>query len=57
MQESELLLSLTKVALLKQTNHSNETMSLKGSPQYNAYEKDIAVVNLFFGESTVFGII
>ena len=32
-------------------------MSLKGSPQYNAYEKDIAVVNLFFGESTVFGII
>ena len=23
---------------------------------YNAYEKDIAIVNIFFGESTVFGI-
>ena len=22
---------------------------------YNAYEKDIAIVNIFFGESTVFG--
>ena len=24
---------------------------------YNAYEKDIAIVNIFFGDSTVFGII
>ena len=23
--------------------------------EYNAYEKDIAVVNLYFGDSTVFG--
>ena len=23
---------------------------------YNAYEKDIAVVNLYFGDSTAFGI-
>ena len=22
---------------------------------YNAYEKDIAIVNIFFGDSTVFG--
>ena len=28
---------------------------MKGAQQYNAYEKDIAVVNLFFGDSTVFG--
>ena len=28
---------------------------LKGNPYYNAYEKDIAVVNLYFGDSTVFG--
>ena len=27
----------------------------KGKPTYNAYEKDIAVVNIFFGDSTVFG--
>ena len=27
----------------------------KGNPEYNAYEKDIAVVNLYFGDSTVFG--
>ena len=29
--------------------------NLKGSPRYNAYEKDIVVVNLFFGKPTVFG--
>ena len=28
---------------------------LKGEAYYNAYEKDIAVVNIFFGGSTVFG--
>ena len=27
----------------------------KGSAFYNAYEKDIAVVNIFFGGSTAFG--
>ena len=30
---------------------------LKGNPKYNAYEKDIAVVNIYFGDSTVFGIV
>ena len=28
---------------------------IQGSDSYNAYEKDIAVVNIFFGASTVFG--
>ena len=28
---------------------------LEGDPMYNAYDRDIAVVNIFFGESTVFG--
>ena len=28
---------------------------LQGGAYYNAYEKDIAVVNIFFGGSTVFG--
>ena len=33
------------------------TDSTKGENQYyNAYEKDIAVVNIFFGSSTVFGL-
>ena len=33
------------------------TDSKKGEGQYyNAYEKDIAVVNIFFGSSTVFGL-
>ena len=27
----------------------------QGTPLYNAYERDIAVLNLFFGDSTVFG--
>merc|ERR1711974_371908 len=26
----------------------------EGNPKYNAYEKDIAVVNIYFGDSTVF---
>ena len=28
---------------------------IQGEAYYNAYEKDIAVVNIFFGGSTVFG--
>ena len=28
---------------------------IQGDTYYNAYEKDIAVVNIFFGGSTVFG--
>ena len=28
---------------------------IQGETHYNAYEKDIAVVNIFFGASTVFG--
>ena len=29
--------------------------SLVGEPDYNAYEKDIAVVNIFFGKPTTIG--
>ena len=35
---------------------NNTTLDQKGNSEYNAYEKDIAVVNLYFGDSTVFGI-
>ena len=59
MQKTELLSSLTKVMLFEIINHlkyENQTILLKESPEYNAYEKDIAVVNLYFGDSTVFGI-
>ena len=29
--------------------------TFQGDPEYNAYERDIAVVNLFFPDSKVFG--
>ena len=28
---------------------------MQDSPVYNAFERDIAVLNIFFGDSTVFG--
>ena len=35
-------------------NFDNEYFPLKGFPQYDAYEKDIAVVSLYFGDSTAY---
>ena len=32
-----------------------KNLNQKGNPKYNAYEEDIAVLNLFFGDSTAFG--
>ena len=32
-----------------------KTFYQKGNPKYNAYDKDIAVFNIYFGDSTVFG--
>ena len=32
----------------------NRTLQ-QGNLDYNAYEKDIAIVNIFFGEPTVYG--
>ena len=32
-----------------------KNLNQKGNPKYNAYEEDIAVLNLYFGDSTVFG--
>ena len=34
---------------------NDKSFPQKGNPEYNAYEKDIAVINLYFGDSTVFG--
>ena len=34
---------------------SNSQLFHQGEVLYNAYEKDIAIVNIFFGDSTVFG--
>ena len=54
LSNAELLASMTEVTLSKE--HVKEMVVIpKGAPQYNAYEKDIAVVNLFFGGSTVLG--
>ena len=54
MASEEILSVLTKVC----RHPLSEELScsfLQGDPKYNAYERDIAVVNLFFGDSTVFG--
>ena len=32
-----------------------KTKFFQGAPDYNAYRRDIAVLNLFFGDSTAFG--
>ena len=69
MVDNELLSSLTEVNFVKFPNiqclayiltninfiYNNKSTHQKGNPEYNAYEKDIAVVNLYFGDSTVFG--
>ena len=31
------------------------TLPFQGDVSYNAYDRDIAIVTIFFGESTVFG--
>ena len=55
MGERELISSLTKVILpLNQASYLF-ILCYQDQVHYNAYEKDIAIVNIFFGESTVFG--
>ena len=53
MGETELISSLTKVLQICQ--HHVWFSPLQGEGYYNAYEKDIAVLNLFFGQPTVYG--
>ena len=53
MAEKELITSLAEVVCPVCDNYS--IFSPQGSPSYNAYEKDIALVNIYFGDSTVFG--
>ena len=59
--QEELLSSLTQVrdsCLSIGTFAYSQIIKLfctKGDQMYNAYEKDIAVVNLYFGDSTAFG--
>ena len=53
MGEKELISSLTKVLQICQ--HHVWFSPLQGEGYYNAYEKDIAVLNLFFGQPTVYG--
>jgi hypothetical protein len=57
MEEDELLKHLTKVTIQSQANPMpslQDPITLQ-DPMYNAYERDLAVVNIFFGDSTVFG--
>ena len=55
MGERELISSLAKVLLL--LNQSSYLINLyyQDDVYYSAYEKDIAIVNIFFGKSTMFG--
>ena len=53
MGERELISSLTKV--LSQYIRDQKEIYHQDQVYYNAYEKDITIVNIFFGESTVYG--
>ena len=55
MASDEILSVLTEVAILLQELLFIE-FSLQDDPQYNAYERDIAVVNFFFPDLTAFGL-
>ena len=59
LEHGELITSLTKVIFDKHDNEASLIFFLifafQGFDFYNAYEKDIAVVNIFFGGSTAFG--
>ena len=51
--ERELITSLTKVLI--NLLHRWIYYDFQNVTYYNAYEKDIAIVNIFFGEPTVYG--
>ena len=53
MGERELISSLAKV--LSHAHTSILKHFYQDQVYYNAYEKDIAIVNIFFGEPTVYG--
>ena len=53
MASHEILDSLTEVFNIH--NFRTPTEFQQGAPEYNAYERDIAVLNLFFGDLTAFG--
>ena len=53
-KEGELLTILTEVVFLFLFHSIN--FDTQESQKYNAFEKDVAVVNIFFGSSTVFGL-
>ena len=53
--ERELITSLTQVIHANQPNLRSNQPFCQDHVFYNAYEKDIAIVNIFFGDSTVFG--
>ena len=51
--KKELIHSLTKVLI--SCRISDDNFDIQGDQLYNAYEKDIALVNIYFGDSTVLG--
>ena len=55
MADRELISSLAKVYADSPNMRSYLQSLYQDQVSYNAYEKDIAIVNIFFGDSTVFG--
>ena len=55
MASDEILSVLTEVAINLQELLFTD-FSLQDDPRYNAYERDIAVVNFFFPDLTAFGL-
>ena len=53
MDDRELITSLTEVKTYH--NYLRHKRYFQDDNYYNAYERDIAIVNIFFGEPTVYG--
>ena len=53
--ERELISSLTKVWSKTHLKSEQTLKYIQGQVYYNAYKEDMAIVNIFFGEPTVYG--
>ena len=55
MGDRELISSLTKVWSKTHLKSEQTLKYIQGQVYYNAYKEDMAIVNIFFGETTVYG--
>ena len=54
-QEMKYYLTSVRYGYERLFENINCDKSMQDGPMYNAFERDIAVLNMFFGDSTVFG--